>query len=81
MSNRSGSARRRKEPFDCTVVGQKFRQEIVREQKMLPPVAKDQLIAEEFAADDKEHGNQVLAKAESKNEQQAWNKDRIQHLR
>ena len=47
---------------------------------MLPPVAEDQLIAEELAADDKEHGHQVLAKAESKNKQQAWNKDRTQHL-
>ena len=47
---------------------------------MLPPVAEDQLAAEEFAADDEEHGHQLFAKAESKNEQQAWNKDRTQDL-
>ena len=47
---------------------------------MLPPVAEDQMIAEELAADDKEHGHQVLAKADSKNKQQAWNKDRTQDL-
>ena len=61
-------------------MGQNVHGEIVREQEMLPPVAEDQLVAEEFAADDEEHGHQVLAKAESKNEQQAWNKDRTQHL-
>ena len=61
-------------------MGQKLHGEIVREQEMLPPVAEDQLIAEELSADGKEHGHQVLAKAESKNKQQAWNKDRTQDL-
>ena len=40
------------EPFDGTVVGQSVHGENVREQEMPPPVAEDQLVAEEFAADD-----------------------------
>ena len=49
---------------------------MARDEKLLEPAAEEQLQAEELVADDEEHAQLAVAKAESKKNHQALSKER-----